>query len=453
MTQRDPYQLDPADIAEPPATLGGCLRHVGPGLILSASVVGSGELVATTILGARTGFAALWVILASCLVKVAIQLEFGRHTIQSGHTCMEAIDSLPGPRLGRAHWTVWFILLLQPIKVAQMGGILGGLAIVLTMIFGGNQTAWIWAGVLVTAVLVAVGRYRFVESVCLTLLGGFTLLTLASVVSLAWTPYSFTLADLASGLRGALPEGEGALFFVIGTFGLTGVGGDEIMHYAYWLLEKGYAAKTGPYAEGDEDWNRRARGWIRVMYVDAIVSMLAYTLVTCAFYVLGAAVLHARGEVPEGYAVIETLSTVYTESLGPWGRGAFLAGAFIVLFSSCFAASAAWSRAYTDALGRIGLIDFRNLAQRNRTIVAFAWAIPTCWALAYLRIQDVVNMVVAGGVATAAILLIVVYAGLVFRYRDTLPALKPGRLYDAALWTSAASIFGLALYTLWGAVS
>ena len=37
----------PEGIEEPPEGWGQSLRHLGPGLILSASIVGSGELIAT----------------------------------------------------------------------------------------------------------------------------------------------------------------------------------------------------------------------------------------------------------------------------------------------------------------------------------------------------------------------------------------------------------------------
>ena len=66
MTIRDdPYSLDPSLVREPPDTLWECLPYVGPGFVLSASIVGSGELIATTVLGAEAGFVALWVILLS----------------------------------------------------------------------------------------------------------------------------------------------------------------------------------------------------------------------------------------------------------------------------------------------------------------------------------------------------------------------------------------------------
>ena len=48
-------------------------------MILAASIVGSGELIATTTLGAEVGFTALWIIVISCLIKPAVQAELGRH--------------------------------------------------------------------------------------------------------------------------------------------------------------------------------------------------------------------------------------------------------------------------------------------------------------------------------------------------------------------------------------
>src|SRR3546814_15067440 len=113
------------------------------------------------------------------------------------------------------------------------------------------------------------------------------------------------------------------------------------MYYNYWCLEKGYARFTGPFRDTPE-WQRRAKGWISVMHLDALFSMVIYTLVTAAFYLLGAAILHQRSEVPEGYEMIETLSYIYTETLGPGARSVYLLGAVIVIYSTLFAAPAGW---------------------------------------------------------------------------------------------------------------
>ena len=112
-------------------------------------------------------------------------------------------------------------------------------------------------------------------------------------------------------------SGELITTTLLGAFGITGIGGDEIMAYNYWLIEKGYASHTGP-RQDSEAWRRRAAGWMRVMQWDAMVSMCVYTLVTVVFYLLGAAVLHRQGLVPKSEELIKTLSFMYTESLGAW---------------------------------------------------------------------------------------------------------------------------------------
>ena len=45
--------------------LSQAIRQIGPGLILAASIVGTGELINTTSLGAKAGFSLLWLILLS----------------------------------------------------------------------------------------------------------------------------------------------------------------------------------------------------------------------------------------------------------------------------------------------------------------------------------------------------------------------------------------------------
>ena len=58
----DEYALTRSKIREPPQSLGGRLKHLGPSLILTANIVGAGELIMTTTLGAMAGFVTLWVI-------------------------------------------------------------------------------------------------------------------------------------------------------------------------------------------------------------------------------------------------------------------------------------------------------------------------------------------------------------------------------------------------------
>jgi manganese transport protein len=439
----DPYLISSATIKEPPTSLFQQLKYLGPGFILSASIVGSGELIATTILGAKAGFVALWIIVVSCLAKVAVQLEFGRHAVLTGETTMRAFNQLPGPSFGKGKWSVWVLFALILLKIVQLGGMLGGTVIILNMLYNGIPIAgWTFICAALVAVMIFNGKYAIVEKASLFMIAMFTLLTLVSLYYLRYTPYAFTLAEVWDAQ--SLTLSGTIIGFAIGAFGITGVASDEIIAYNYWCLEKGYAACTGP-PDGSDDWKRRAKGWIRVMYLDAGVAMAVYTMVTVTFYLLGAAILHDRGEVPMGNGVIESLARIYTESLGPGIKIAYLVGGFFVLFSSLFATLAAWTRIYPDIFATLGWIDFFDYAKRKKLVSVLACIFPLLWCIVYLYINLPVLMVFFGGVVGAVMLFLVVAGALHFKYSRA-QRIGSGRLYDVAFWISVVSIFAVGVY-------
>ncbi|HTE34660.1 MAG TPA: Nramp family divalent metal transporter [Chryseolinea sp.] len=448
---KDNYVITLDTVKEPPQRFAERIKFLGPGFILSASIVGSGELIATTTLGATAGFTAFWIIIVSCLAKVAVQLEFGKHTIMTGETAMQSFNKLPGFRIGRATWSVWAIFLLILLKVIQLGGMIGSTAIVINML---APAIPIPVGVLLTALSLAIliykGYYSVVEKSSLIMTVTFTVMTITAVCFLTFTPYAISFDELLSGFT--LEFSPTIVVVAIGAFGITGVASDEILAYNYWCIEKGYAAYAGPRDDSD-DWRRRAAGWIKVMYLDAGVAMIIYTAVTAAFYLLGAAVLHNRGMVPQGNEVIETVALIYTESLGPGVKTMYLIGAFFVLYSSLFASLAAWSRMYADIFGQFGWINFYDLSQRRKVIAGLAWICPAIWSVVYLFISLPVLMILFGGVVGSVLLLIIVFAALHFRYRQSQVS-EPGVLYDVALWISIVSILFVGVYGIvkffWG---
>jgi len=445
LARTDLYTIHEGTIKEPPSSIAQSLKFLGPGFILSASIVGSGELIATTTLGASAGYTAFWVIIISCLAKVAVQLEFGKRTILSGETAMQLFNKLPGPCLGKANWTVWVVFILIVLKMIQLGGMIGSTAIVLNMLFPLiSILMWVLITALSLAILIYKGFYSIVEKASLFMTLSFTLLTLTAVFFLGFTQYAITGEELLEGLMFRLPPEIVAI--AIGAFGITGVASDEIIAYNYWCLEKGYAAYTGPRKDTAE-WRERANGWIRVMYLDAVVAMIIYTLVTAAFYLLGAAILHHREMVPQGNELIETVALIYTESLGPGVKTVYLVGAFFVLYSSLFAALAAWTRMYSNIFGQLGWIDFFNVKQRSKVIAILAWLLPFIWASVYLFINLPVVMILSGGIVGSVMLFVIVFAVLNFRYKN-FQSSPPSIGYDLALWVSIVSIIGVGVYGL-----
>jgi manganese transport protein len=403
-------------------------------------------LIATTTLGARAGFVALWLILLSCVIKVAIQLEFGRNAIFYGKTVMNTFNDLPGWRIRGTNWTIWMWFLLWVVKPLQVGGILGGVALTLNMWFPGIGVPVFTVFVAITvALLVSKGYYRSIQQFSVVMMVLFTLFTLTSLYFLHFTPYSIHWENIVEGLK--LKFQPGTIAVAIAAFGLTGVAGDEIVAYHYWCLEKGYARYTGP-NDHSEEWFRRARGWMKIMYLDALVSMVIYTIVTIAFYLLGATVLHNNQYFPEGYQMIEILSTMYTESLGPWAKSWFMLGALVVLYSTLFAALAAWTRIFSDIFGQVGWIKFYDIRQRKRTISVLAWVFPALWTILFLLVKLPVLMVTIGGTVTSIMLLIVVYVALNYKYKLSVAGLESGRFYNMAFIVSAFTIAIFGLYSL-----
>ncbi len=437
-------QMSPKSPQNPPDSLFKKLGFLGPGFILSASIVGSGELIATTVLGAQGGFVTFWVILVSCLIKVSIQLEFGKNAIVSGQPLMQEFNQLQGPRLSNINWTVWSTFILTLFKILQLGGMLGGAAIVLTLIFPSvSMVFWICLLGLSLSLLIFKNYYHLIEKTSMLMVFGFTVFTIASIIGLFFTPFAFSAADVLSGLSFSLPQE--VLFVAIGAFGITGVASDEIIAYTYWCQEKGYAIYTGP-NDGSEKWRKRAQGWIKIMYLDAFLAMIIYTLVTAAFYLLGAAILHGQEKLPDGMELISSLAGIYTESLGSGAKYGYLIGAFFALYSSVFATLAYWSRLFPDIFSQIGWIKLGDKKAQEFWVKILAWLLPALWILTFLFVQLPGFMILSGGVVGSVLLLVVVFAAINFRSKNRSLKLLSGWWSEIIFWLSVGAIILVSCY-------
>jgi manganese transport protein len=474
---RDLYALAPAAIKEPPHSLARAIGQIGPGLILAASIVGTGELINTTSLGAEAGFSLLWLILFSCVIKVFVQVELGRYAITHGKTTLAAFDSLPGPRAG-VSWLCWLWLLMTLTTQAQIAAMEGAVGQAAHMAFPGASSrvaeaasilgaSWkpyllshqehFWAALttLAAVLLLLSGGYRRLEKITTVLVALVTLFTVASVLILQWTRFRITPADIGHGFELAVPPA--ALVLAFSAFGITGVGASELFAYPYWCIEKGYARYTGARTE-EEAWARRARGWTRVMQLDAWFSMVVFTVATVAFYFLGAAVLHPQGLDPKGPEMLPTLSRLYLQPLegtplawlAPYSRVGFLLGAWAVLFKTLYVATAANSRLTADFLYQLGLWRSGGPAVRNRLVKTFCVLYPALSLGLYYAFREPKGLIVAGGTAQALMLPFIAGATLYLRQRDTDRRVGPSFLSDILTWIAFFSISAVAIYSTYG---
>lgn len=496
----------------PPTTWGQMLLRMGPGMIIAAAVVGSGELILTPRTGAEAGFTLLWIILLGCLCKVFVQVELGRYTIESGQTTMAAINRLPGPRW-RVHWMLWYWVVMFVVSLAQLGGIAHGVgqALAIAIPLDGSfrqllqeQDEWdrqaaevrrmlknlpkvsvgegsthrgldqkaielevvrrmghprpsyetrdvlltddlLWAVLicLLTIPILVYGRYGAIQWICTILVAGFTAVTVFCVVAIQFKPeWAISWQDLWEGLSFRLPRSANrwtALSTALATFGIIGMGTNELITYPYWCLEKGYARFTGP-RDDSPTWIQRAQGWMRVMRADAFLSMVVYTFATAAFYLLGASVLYRSELIPGGSQMIAYLSEMYVPVFGEWTKAFFLFGAFAVLYSTFFSATAGHSRVAADAVAIVSRGQSLTEGPPRLWVVAFSIGFPLFSLVTCLFYREPVTLIVASGFMQAIMLPMLAGAALYYRYRECHAALRPGRLWDICLWISALAL-------------
>lgn len=501
-----------AEIQPPPRRVGEMLLRMGPGMIIAAAVVGSGELILTPRTGAQAGFTLLWIILLGCVSKVFVQVELGRYALETGQTTLAALNSLPGPRW-RVHWMLWYWVVMFVVSLAQLGGIAHGVgqALAIAVPLDGsfrtllqeqddwdgqaskirqelsqgdslnaagvaphkqaveaetveaevarrigprpdyaNRQGWltddlVWACVvcILTIPLLVWGRYRFIQWICTLLVAGFTLVTIFCVCAIQFQPeWAISWEELWSGLSCQLPAGVNrwaAISVALATFGIIGMGTNELITYPYWCLEKGYARFTGP-REESPGWTTRAQGWMRVMRADALLSMVIYTFVTAAFYLLGAAVLYRSELIPAGSQLISYLSEMYVPVFGSWTKPFFLFGATAVLYSTFFSATAGHSRVAADAAALVRWGHSSPHEPPRRWVIGFSIGFPLFSMATCLFYREPVTLIVASGFMQAIMLPMLAGAAIYYRYRQCHPALRPSRIWDCFLWISALAL-------------
>lgn len=427
----------------PPSDWKGILKRLGPGLIISANIVGSGELIVTTKLGADVGFTMLWFIILGCIIKVFLQIELGRYAIHKGKTTLEALNSVPGPRLG-VSWLMWCWLVMFLATFFQLSGMLASLAEIFPMA-GFHLPQFLWALMISAscAALLFIGRYRFIEKFSTMMVAGFTLFTLFAVFSLRWTDYEITLDNLAEGFSFKLPDDFTTAF---AAFGIIGVGASELIYYPYWCLEKGYARWVG---NRDDGWEQRAKGWMKVMCWDAWLSMIIYTGATVAFYLLGAAVLHGKGLAVTNKQMMPTLSNLYQSSFGTFGWIAFLIGAGVVLYSTIFISTASNARLTADLFRIAKLVKADNQQRRERLIRLACLALPILYFIIFAFTGGKpLTLVTIGALAQAVMLPLLCFVAFYFHFTATDRALKPGKIWMIFLGIASFFMMAFGIYEL-----
>ena len=421
-----------------PKTFIERLKFIGPSVIVTGSVVGSGSIVMTPLLGAAAGFLLLWWLLLSMWSKPIIQAEISRYVVVTKKTFLEAFADMPGFKTtiqGKTtSWLVWFMFLGVIPSIAGMGGLAGAVAEAgNTMLPLLSIEGWVVVSCLLTWLLLYFGSYKSLEKTLLVMVLFFSFMTLIIAISMQSTEYQVSLTQISQGLTFSFPTEY--LPLALAVFGFTGISYGEIMAYTYWCLEKGYANNSGNDLE-------ETKHWIRTMQTDVWVTVFFITLGTLPFFFLGAGVLNNVPELQESLAtssfwdvdVISSLQNMFSLVLGGWAKWLFIILAFFVLFSTLLSGTAAFTRTISDYLISMGLVK-EKIDTRGKLIKLIAFLIPFLSGLFYFILPNPITLLLIAGI-WAAMGLPIVNIGALYLINKLDPVLQPKIGTIIILWMS-----------------
>ena len=421
-----------------PKTFLERIKFIGPSVIVTGSVVGSGSIVMTPLLGAAAGFLLLWWLLLSMWSKPIIQAEISRYIVVTKKTFLEAFADMPGFKTtiqGKTtSWLVWFMFIGVIPSIAGMGGLAGAVAEAGNTMFPLLSTeAWVAISCLLTWLLLYFGSYKSLERTLLIMVIFFSFMTLVIAIAMQSTEYQVNFDQISQGLSFSFPTEY--LPLALAVFGFTGISYGEIMAYTYWCLEKGYGDNTGHDIE-------ETKHWIRTMQTDVWVTVFFITLGTLPFFFLGAGVLNNLPELQESLAsssfwdvdVISSLQNMFSLVLGGWAKWLFIILAFFVLFSTLLSGTAAFTRTISDYLISMGLVR-EGTNTRKKLIKLVAFVIPFLSGLFYFILPNPITLLLIAGI-WAAMGLPIVNIGALYLVNKLEPALQPKVITKVILWAS-----------------
>lgn len=430
------------------------LAAIGPGIVVTGSVIGSGEMINTPIQAATFGFVLLWAVLLSCVVKYFLQVEIARFAMVENRTTFEAINMCPGPKLWGTSWIGILYMLMYFLAMLPVVGIIGAIGGMLHAIWpigAGNAFsvhAWGTASVVLAAALLWGGAYNRLEFAVTLMVAGFSISVGIGLLLIQGTEFRISAEEIASGLKFSLgPDSRAGAYAVLSLMGALGVGANELFMYPYWILEKGYAERLGD--RNDPGWAARARFWINTIRLDAGLATLIATVVTAAFFLLGCAVLFRQGARLQGFAVVEQIASVYTATYGEWSRWMFYVGAFCTLFSTLVVYTAASGRMWTDFFASLRLIDGkkRDVVSRWHQITQFVW-LAGLWAGFLLLPKEPARWIVSGHYILGAFMMPLLMFAVVWMAFHTDRRVRMGPVWATALIASVAIILACVIVGL-----
>ncbi|NNN36712.1 Nramp family divalent metal transporter [Streptomyces sp. S3(2020)] len=302
-------------------------KYIGPGIVVAATGVGAGDLVATLVAGSNFGYTLLWAAVIGCLVKISLAEAAGRWHLSTGRTLFDGWASL-----GR--WTSWFFVAYVVIWGFVYGAAaMSSSALPLQALFPDVMDLKWWAVACGLSGLVFVwfNRYEIFEKVMTVLVGVMFVVTVYLAIRV--TP---NLGQAFAGLLPVLPDEKDSVLNTLGLIG--GVGGTiTLAAYGYWVNAKG--------------WTNT--GWMKVMRLDNRVAYATTGIFVISMLFVGAEMLHSANiAIASGDKGLIQLSDILADKYGSATAKFFLIGFFATSYTSLIGVWHGVSLMFADFVAR-----------------------------------------------------------------------------------------------------
>jgi Mn2+/Fe2+ NRAMP family transporter len=331
------------------------LKLAGPGLIVAAAGIGSGDVVSATVGGANYGVVLLWGIAVGAFFKFVLNEGIARWQLATGTTALEGwADHLP------AWVTIYFGLYLLVWTVAVSAALTNATGLGIANLTGG-AISQPWGAVLHSLagfVFVFLGGYGPFEKLMKALVGimGFSIVVCAALT------FNNPGATLQGLLVPIIPAGSGSQVLSL----IGGIGGSiTILSYNYWMREEKIA---GPRYLG------YVRGDVAVAYFfTAMFGISVMLIANQAFFTAGVTISDAQA--------VPRMADMLGRILGPFGMIAYSVGFWATVFASLLGVWQSVPYLYADFYSIV-----KTMSDADRTEATKVTSVPYRLALLFITL-------------------------------------------------------------------
>ncbi len=279
-------------------------KILGPGIVVAATGIGAGDLIAAAVSGAQYGYALLWAAIIGAILKYVLNEGVSRWQLVNGSSLMQAWTEKLNALFS---WYFFVYLIIWSFIVAAALMAACGLA-AHAIIPDLSVAQWGVLHSVLAAFLVIAGKYRLIEKMMKFFIALMFVITITSAVLIK----PDLLEILKSIFIPSIPPGS--LKFIFGVIG--GVGGSvTLLSYGYWISEKKWKGST----------------FLKQSRIDLGFAYILTGLFGLAIMIVAAG---TKPDVMQGNLMVLELANKMGEVTGNGGKWIFLVGFWGAVFSS-----------------------------------------------------------------------------------------------------------------------